>query len=58
MRSHKDEVSITPLCNHVLAILLVLIVKGDTKRKWGGGGGRNIYMRDKGQSCEDQRESL
>lgn len=48
MRSYKDEVSIILLCNYVLVILFVFIVKRDIKRKWGGGGGRNIYMRDKG----------
>ena len=48
MRSQKDKVWTISLCNLVLAILLVLTVKGDTRRRRGGGAGRDIYMIDKG----------
>lgn len=33
--------------HHVLAIPLVLNIKGDPKRRWGGGGGENIYERQR-----------
>ena len=36
----------------------VLSEKGDTRQRWGGGGGRDNHGRHKGESCEDQGESL